>query len=189
MHPYQARECQCYDGWHTSVDTCSQLHQLQICELLQHKDRVACPEGLNGKLEALQFTFQELPLWDAATPGEPIHKLIEVDLGSMQSESVTTIPQTPTTTLVLPPLWPIPSSLLVTSPWPSTCSSRGPWNGCSGLPPQPQPLSPSMVCQGESHHWQPWVIQWIPSGQRDRLSHPCFDSNPHADVSMGSHTR
>ena len=53
------------------VDTHGQLHQLQICKLLQHGSRVVCPEGLNSELEALQITFLELPLWDAAAPGEP----------------------------------------------------------------------------------------------------------------------
>ena len=81
------------------------LHQLQICKLLQHKDMVLCLKGLSSKLEASQFTFQELPLWNAAAPGEPTHKsqLIEVDLGSLQSESITTTIQTPTITLVLHP--------------------------------------------------------------------------------------
>ena len=103
-----------------STDAQGQLHQLQIYKLLQHKDMVVCLEGLNGKLEALQFTFQKLPHWDAATPCKPTHEpqLIEVDLGSVQSESVTTTIHVPTTALVLPPLMPIPLSLLVTSPWP-----------------------------------------------------------------------
>ena len=49
------------------TDTYSQLHQLQIGKLLQHKGRVVCPEGLSGELEALQFTFPGLPLWGMAT--------------------------------------------------------------------------------------------------------------------------
>ena len=32
-----------------------------------------------------------------------------------------------------PPFWPL--NLCVTSLWPSTYTSRGPWNGCSRLPP------------------------------------------------------
>ena len=138
-----------------SADACGWLYQLQICKLLQHKDMVVCSESLNGELEALQFTFQELPLWDAAAPGKPAYEpqLIEVNLSSMQPESMTTTIQTPTSTLVLPPLWLIPLILPVTSLQPSTCSSRGPWSGCSGLPAQPQPLSPSTVCQEESCHW------------------------------------
>ena len=47
------------------------LHQLQVCKLLQHKGKVVCLEGLNGELEALQFTFVGIPLWDAAAPSEP----------------------------------------------------------------------------------------------------------------------
>ena len=88
-----------------SMDTHVWLHQLQIWKLLQHKGMVVGPEGLNSELEALQFTFQELPLWDTSTPSEPICKpqLIEVDLGSMQPERVMTTSQAPTTTSVLPP--------------------------------------------------------------------------------------
>ena len=44
-----------------SADTHGWLHQLQICKLLQHKEMVVFQEGLNGELEALRFTFQELP--------------------------------------------------------------------------------------------------------------------------------
>ena len=68
-----------------SADACGWLHQLQMCKLLQHEGMVVCPEGLNSEIEALQFTYQELPLWDAATPSEPIcePQLIEVDHGSM----------------------------------------------------------------------------------------------------------
>ena len=40
-----------------SGEACSCLHQLQVCKLLQHKDLVVCPEGLNSEMEALQFTF------------------------------------------------------------------------------------------------------------------------------------
>ena len=54
-----------------SGDAHSQLHQLQICKLLQHEGMVVCPEGLYCELEPLQFTFPELPLWDAAAANEP----------------------------------------------------------------------------------------------------------------------
>ena len=80
-----------------SADACSQLYQLQVCKLLQQKGMVVCLEGFNSKLEGLQFTFQELPLWNTANPGEPVHKpqLIEVDLSSVQPESVMTAIQVP----------------------------------------------------------------------------------------------
>ena len=58
-----------------STDTHSQLHQLQVQKLLQHEGRVVCLKGLNGELEALQFTFPELPLWDAAAPSESFWEL------------------------------------------------------------------------------------------------------------------
>ena len=45
------------EGIH-SVNTCGQLHQLQVWKLLQHSDSVVFPEGLNGEPEALQFSFQ-----------------------------------------------------------------------------------------------------------------------------------
>ena len=35
-----------------STDACGKLHQLQICKLLQHKDMMVYPEGLNSELEA-----------------------------------------------------------------------------------------------------------------------------------------
>ena len=180
-----------------SVDTHGWLHQLQICKLLQHKDRVICPEGLNGKLEALQFTFEKLPLWDAATPSKPAcePQLIEVDLGSEQPESATTVPQTSTTTLVLPLLWWILWSLLVTSPQASTWSFRGPWHSCSRLPLEPQPCLSVQHAEeratvggtGDSapnrrNRRSPWATG-------DRLGHPCPNGNSHAVVSAGSHPR
>ena len=54
-----------------STNACGWFHQLQVQKLLQHGSWVVCPEGLNGKLKAVQFTFEELPLWDAATVDEP----------------------------------------------------------------------------------------------------------------------
>ena len=94
------------------VDAHGWLHHLQICKLLQHNNMVVCPEGLNHELEALQFTFLELPLWNAANPGKPAQKphLIEVDLGSIQPDGMTTATQAPTTTPALPHLQPIPLS-------------------------------------------------------------------------------
>ena len=88
-----------------SGEACGHLHQLQVCNLLQHKDLVVCLEGLTGKMEASWFTFQELPLWDATAPGIPSHKpqLIEVNLGGMQSASVTTAIQTLQSTPISPP--------------------------------------------------------------------------------------
>ena len=54
-----------------------------------------CPEGLNGQMEASQFTFKELPLWDAATPSKPTCELqmMAVDLSNMQAEGATTTTQ------------------------------------------------------------------------------------------------
>ena len=74
-------------------------------KLLQYKDLVVCPEGLNGQMDASQFTFKELPLWNAATPGKPAFEpqLMVVDLSGMQSEGVTATIQSPLSMPVLPP--------------------------------------------------------------------------------------
>ena len=40
-------------------------------KLLQHSDSVVFPEGLNSKPKTLQFSFQELPLWNATTADGP----------------------------------------------------------------------------------------------------------------------
>ena len=85
-----------------SSDACSWLHKLQVCKLLQHREKVVCLEGLNGDLEALQFTVPELPLWDAATPSKPFREtqFLEVDLAHGQPEGMTTAIQAPITTPV-----------------------------------------------------------------------------------------
>ena len=98
--------------------------------------QVVCLEGLIGKLEALQFTFQELPLRNGATPSEPACKpqLRGLDLGSVQPESVTTDIQ-------VPPLHQCYPSLANTVEPPSDITMvinlylKGAWNGCSRLPP------------------------------------------------------
>ena len=140
-----------------STNACSQLHQLQIQKLLQHGGWAVCPEGPNGEHKALQFTFQELPLWNAAAMDEPTQDppQIELDLSSVQPNSMTTSIQAPTNTLMLPPS-------LATTVEPShditvaiNQQFQGPWSGCSRLPLSSQPLYPSTVFQRESHHQQP----------------------------------
>ena len=153
MHPYLT--------WRAHVSTMTdgvpsmQMHHMagsttcRYANCCSTRARVVCPEGLNSELEALQFTFPELPLWDMAAPGEHFREpqLLEVDLGSVQPEGMTTAIQAPTTipVLIQPSGW-----YYWASPWHchghQLASARGPWNGCSGLPPQPQPLSPSVVC-------------------------------------------
>ena len=182
----------------TSADAHGWLHQLQVCKLLQHRDKVVCPKGLNSELEALQFTFPELPLWDVAAPGNPSKNWHTPRSGpwlcaawgydNYHSGSCHYTGANPPSSWYY---WGLP----MTSPWPSTCISRGLWNGCSRLPPQPQPLSPSIVCLGESHHQWPWGStlnrknRRSPQAKGDRLSHPHPDGNPHTDPSMGGHTR
>ena len=72
------------DGVH-STNACHQLHQLQVWKLLQYSDSLVFPEGLNREPKALQTSFQELPLWNAATTDGPPWDLpmIEVILGGM----------------------------------------------------------------------------------------------------------
>ena len=86
-----------------SANAHSQLHQYQVCKLLQQREKVVCPEGLNGDMEALQFTFPELPLWDTTAPSKPFGKpwFLEVDFGHVQPQGVTITIQAPITTLAL----------------------------------------------------------------------------------------
>ena len=81
-----------------STNACSHLHQVQVWKLLQYGDFVVFSKGLNGELEVLQFSFQELPLWNATTtdgPTQDLH-LIEVILCGTE-------PETANTTQVPPP--------------------------------------------------------------------------------------
>ena len=120
-------------------------------KLLQCRDWVVSPEGLKWGLEALLFDFKELSLWNVASGDQPTPdpSLTEVDLSNMETEATHTTP-------VPPPFW--PSNLHMASPQPSTYTSRGPWNGCNRLPPQPQPPSLSIVCLEGSHHLWPWGL-------------------------------
>ena len=93
-----------------SVNTCGQLHQLQVWKLLQHSDSVVFPEGLNEEPEALQFSFWELPLWNATSTDGPAQDplMIEVVLNGtdLKTASLTQVPA---------PFWlPI---LCMASPW------------------------------------------------------------------------
>ena len=177
-HQHRDRWCtQCGHPWLASSAAHKQTFATQGHDCM--------PKGLNGGLEALQFIFQELPLWDTAAPGKPIYKphLIEVDLGRMQPDSVTTTIQVPTTTLVLCPLQLILLGLPSTSPWPSICNSRGPWSGCYGLPLQPQPCLPEQYAKEKATISGPGGTTLnqrngrSPWARRDGLSHPCTDGN------------
>ena len=123
-----------------SMDACRQLHQLLVCKLLQYKDLVVCPEGLNGQMVASQFTFKDLPLWDTAVPGTPAHKpqLMVVDLRSMQPEGVATTIQTPNSTPVLSP-----SSRQCWAFWLHHCSNQPAAHGCYGVTAASFPHHPS----------------------------------------------
>ena len=180
-----------------STDTHGQLHQLQIHKLLQHKGRAVCPEGLNGELAALQFTFPELPLKDTASPGELFWEpqLLEVDLSSTQPKAMTTAIQAPTTTQVLthsPPDTTEP-------PYDIAMAVNLHFQGAMEGMQQAFPTASAPVSQhgtlGESHHQWPWGLhpqlgkQKIPQARGDRLSHPSPNGNLHTDSSMGSHTR
>ena len=172
------------------VNACGWLHQLQICKLLQHNNMVVCPEGLNGKLEALQFSFPDLPLLNAAAPGKPTHKpqLIEVDLSSVQPKSMPTSTQAPTTTLGFPlssqyhcAPHDIAIAIKPTTPVDIPCSLH-PFLSVQHAQERATIGSPG----GSALNWRNRISPWA---RGDRLSHPCPSGNPHADVSTGSHTR
>ena len=73
-----------------SVNMCGHLHQLQTRKLLQHREHVVFPEGLNGVLEAHYFSFSELPPWDFATTGRSAGELPPIE--GVEHESMLTIP-------------------------------------------------------------------------------------------------
>ena len=75
-----------------SINACRWLHQLQVLKLLQHGDSVVFPEGLNVEPKTLQFSFQELPLWNATTTDGPAQDLppIEVILGGVDPKTANT---------------------------------------------------------------------------------------------------
>ena len=75
--------------------------------------------------------------------------MIEVVLSDME-------PETASPTQMAIPFWQL--HLCVTLPWFSTYTSRGPWNGCSGHLPQPQPLHLSIACLEGSCQLTPWVL-------------------------------
>ena len=77
-----------------SVNTCSHMHQLQTQKLLQHKEHVVFPAGLNGEPEACHFSFPELSPWDTVTTGRSTGELptIEVTVGGTEGKSIPTIP-------------------------------------------------------------------------------------------------
>ena len=122
------------DGVH-SVNTCGQLHQLQVWKLLQHGDSGVFQEGLNREPEALQFSLQELSLWNATSLDGPSWDLpmIEVVLSSVESET---------------------ASLTQVPPPPSHQSSM--WC-CHSSEPTPQPPPTSIAYLGGSCHLQPWA--------------------------------
>ena len=171
---------QCHDGWHT-----------------QHEHPQLAPPAADMQTVAAWgqgSVPRRLKLW-ARCSTVHLPRAAPLGHGCSQGTLPRTAIQVPTTTLVLTH----PLADTTEPPHDITmainCISWRPWNSCSRLPLQSQPLSPSIICLGESHHQQPWGLQpqqkkqKIPSGQRDRLSHPHPDGNPHSDASADGHTR
>ena len=106
-----------------SVNTCSCLHQLQTWKLLQHREHVVFPEGLNGEMEAHHFSFPELSPWDTATAGRSAWELppIEMILGGVEHESMLTIPPSPASS--------VPASHH------TTLGGKSPYEALGDLPP------------------------------------------------------
>ena len=106
-----------------SVNTCGHLHQLQTWKLLQHREHVVFPKGLNTELEAHCFSFPELPPWDTATTGGSAGELppIEVTLGSTECKSMLTIPPSPVS--------------LAPASYHDTLGRKSPYKALGDLPP------------------------------------------------------
>ena len=134
-----------------TVIACGWFHLLQVWKLLQHRNSIVFPEGLNLEHEALHFSIQELPLCNAASTDGPAQHppMIEVVLSGIESE-------TASTTQVPPPSW--PPNLCRTSLQFSTYTSRGPWNSCSRHLLQSQQPPLSIAClEGSCCLWS-WVL-------------------------------
>ena len=88
-----------------SVNACGELHQVQVWKLLQHDDSIVFPEGLNREPKSLQFSFWELPLWNATSADGPIQDLpmIGVVLSSAESETARPTQVPPTLLAIKPP--------------------------------------------------------------------------------------
>ena len=66
-------------------NTCSCLHRLCMWHLLQCRGWMVCPDGINGGLEPLVFSFKELSLWNVTNTGESSRdpSMMDVDLGDV----------------------------------------------------------------------------------------------------------
>ena len=117
---------------------------------------MVCPEGLKSQMEAMQFTFKELPLWNTATPSEPACELLlmVVDLGSMQPEGITAAIQTPHSTPVLPP----PPADATEPSGDATAAFNLQLTGGMEQLQQDSSIAPASIswhrCLGNSHHVQ-----------------------------------
>ena len=88
-----------------SMNACGCLSQLEVCKLLQCRDQVVCPKGLDGELEPFWLTFSEPPVWNTDALSEPTHglSLLWVNLSSMKPGDevpITLVPHVLTTTLL-----------------------------------------------------------------------------------------
>ena len=106
-----------------SWSACGHLHQLEVHKLLQCKDQVVCPKGLNGGLEPVLISLPELPVWDMNTLSEPVHEtsLLQVDLfHAMLGDKCPSsqVPAEPPCHLPPPILpWSVPVKQLTTPVW------------------------------------------------------------------------
>ena len=66
----------------SSRNACRNLHQLEVCQLLQCKDQLVYPEGLNRGLEPVLISLSGALVQGVNTIGEPSHKhlFLPVDL-------------------------------------------------------------------------------------------------------------
>ena len=156
--PVQWGACQCYDRQYAQ-------HEHLWPAPLVVSTKIIATWGLGDMSRRAKWGAQDTAVHlSGATTLECCHHgwtcppLIEVDLGSIQPNSVTTAIQDPTTTLVLPPLWLPLLNLLMTLLWPSTSSSRGALEQLQWASPIILTLSPSTVCWRGSHHQWPWGL-------------------------------
>ena len=180
-----------------STNACSQLHQLQVWKSLQHSSWVAWPEGLNGELETLQFTFKSyhsgmLPPW-MNLPGPTSNRVGPQQCPAWQHDN-----------------HPSDSHYHIgATPFSSHLCWAFLWHHHGHQPVAPGGLGAAAV--GFPHHLDPVSLHSMPN-KRDAISslggsdsmwsnrgslwtqwggpnHPSPDGKPYSGVTVGRHTR
>ena len=103
--PIKQGTCQCHDGWHAQYRSPGPAPPVANMQIIVTQGCSGMPGRFEWKTWGLAVYLPGAATLECCCPNKPAHKpqLIEVDLSSMQPESVTTNILVPTTAPVLPP--------------------------------------------------------------------------------------